>query len=464
MTENIFLKTVQNYSSYLAHNRVLLDIYEGNLTPYLEDDLRAQLSLQAFNQACHRMVPINVLTKIIDKLTNIYQTSVTREVLDGTDSDKGLLSFYEDEMDINVQLNSANELFNLCKSTLLHPYVYEGKPQLRVIQNDRFIVLSLDPINPTKPTHVIILAGKKQGKDLFWVYSDSQFMVMDSDGKIDREEMIRHGMDDGLNPYGILPFVYVNQSKYNIMPKQDTDILKMTKVIPIMLTDLNLAAMFQSFTIMYAIDLKIENPTFTPNALWFLHSDPTSDKNPQLGTLKPEVDFQEVLNLVQSELSMWLGTKGIRASSVGQLTTENFASGISKVIDEMDTYEARQKQVKAFLKAESQLWDLIFRYMHPYWVATGMVDNRALFSPGASVVTNFAVQLPMQTRGQVVRDLRDEYAAGFTTKKRAIQTLNPELSESEVDDLMEDIDEERNILVTTEETPNQEDNNGMAET
>ena len=45
----------------------------------------------------------------------------------------------------------------------------------------------------------------------------------------------------------------------------------------------------------------------------------------------------------------------------GGLSTDNFASGISKVIDEMDTYEARQKQVVVF-KRQSQnfgIWLLI---------------------------------------------------------------------------------------------------------
>lgn len=443
MTENIYLKTINSYADYLKHNYVLLDIYEGRLSPYIIEDLKDQLSMQSFEQAIKRLVPINVLPKIIDKLTNIYQTSVTREVIDGNDTDKESLAWYEEKTNINVQMNCANELYNLCKSTLIHPYVYDGIPQIRVIQNDRFIVMSMDRVNPTVPTHVIIFAGRKNNKDIFWIYSANEFFVMDSSGDIDHEEMARLGMEDGVNPYGILPFVYANQSKYNLMPIQNTDTLRMTKVIPIMLTDLNLAAMFQSFTILYGLDLNAENLKYAPNAFWFLKSDPTTDKTPQIGTIKPEVDFQEVLNLVQSELSMWLGTMGIRASSVGQLTAETFASGISKVIDEMDTYEARQKQTKSFLKAEDELWKLIFNHMHPYWVKNNLIENKALFSPSASVITNFAIQLPMQTRGQVVRDLKEEYMSGFTTRARVLKTLNPEMSNQEVEDLENEIDEER---------------------
>lgn len=450
---NLVNALVQKNQATLHHNHDLINIFEGELLPYVEKDLSCQLSPQAFKQAMFRVSPINVLPKIIDKLTNIYQTTVIREVVDGNASDDELLKWYVKNFDANNQLNCANELFNLAKSTLIYPYVSDGKPKLREILNDRFTLYSDNPIEPYKPTHVIILYGKKADLDVYLVYSKDEIYVQTSDGKIDREIMKMMGLD-GTNPVGRLPFVYVNSSKYNLIPKPDTDVLKLTKLIPVMLSDLNYAAMYQAFSIMYGINVDDQGLIKDPSVFWHFKSDPSSEQKPEIGMIKPEVDYEQVLGLIETQMSLWLGTKGIRASTVGALTKDNFASGISKIIDEMDTFEARQKQVSFFTNAEAELWDLVFNYLHPYWSMTGQIENKAMFTPTATVKTVFAEQLPQQSRGALVTDLKTEFEAGFTSRKRAIAKLNPEMRESDVEELIQEIDEERTLNVSeTEETP-----------
>lgn len=456
---------VKQYACYLQHNFVLLDILEGNLFPYIDCDMKNQMNIQSYTQASFRTAPINVLPKVIDKLTNIYQTSVVREVEGGTDSDKELLSWYEEKLDINNLMNSSNELFNACKASLIYPFVYEGTPYLRVIQNDKFVVTSTNPILPCEPTDIVICAGKKrsynglEGAELYWVYGEEGFYITDGNEKIQYDEMALYNNIEGVNPIAPeLPFVYINESRYKIMPTQDTDVLKIIKVLPVMLTDLNFAAMFQCFSILYAINLDDANIKFAPNALWKFKTDlAATDQKPELGTIKPVVDYDQVLNLIQTELSMWLGTKGIRPGTVGTLSPDNFASGISKIMDEMDTYEARQKQVAVYANAESELWDLILNHLHPYWVSQGLIENTTLWSGAeAKVKTTFAVQLPMQSRGQAVTDLKAEFEAGFTTRKRAIQKLNPQMTSNEVDQLIADIDEERGFNATEDTQVSQE--------
>lgn len=441
-------KIVEGYADYLRYNKDLLCIYEGQLLSYIEQDLRNQLNFQSYQQALHRIFPVNILTKVIDKLTNIYQTTVVREVVDGTPADEELLDWYEETMCVNEQMQCANEMYNLCKASLIHPMIYDGKPYLRVIQNDRFVVQGQDMAMPTKPTDVILLAGQKDGKPLYFVYDDYSFRIYVGE-ETDTAMMGQYGNELGVNPFGKLPFVYTPDSKYQLMPIQDSSMLKVVKTVPVILSDLNLAAMFQTFSILYGIDVDDENIKFAPNAFWKFKSDLTTDKKPEIGQIKPQVDIDQVIRLVEAELSMWLGTKGIRPGSVGQLTAENFSSGISKVIDEMDTYEARQKQVTVFQNTESRMWDLILNTMHPYWAQNKMIENTALFTPGAKIKTTFAVQLNMQSRGQLVKDLKEEIASGFTTKKLAISKLNPEMSEEDVLELMAEIDAERTINVIT---------------
>lgn len=436
-------RIVKSESDNLAFNEQILEIYDGNICKFIENDLKKQLSPQSFTQAMHRIAPINILPKVIDKLTNIYQTSVTRELQgDPSQSDRDLFDRYKSLMHPNAKLNVANEMLNMFRSTLIYPNVINGVPTLSVIENDKFAVNSSDPLNPSEPTEVILLAGKEGDKFIYWNWDANNFWVTDSEEKLRPDIMERFGNPDGINPIGRLPFIYVKESDRWLKPKPDLDMFKILKLVPIMLSDLNLAAMFQCFSILYTIDADQSNIVFAPNALWDFKSQPQSDNKPQVGSIKPNVDYDQVLKLIQSILSMWLGTKGIKASSIGGLDSENFASGVSKMLDEMDTFEARQAQTTIFKQAEKELWDLVLNYMHPYWQASGKVSIQGKMSTDSYVNTTFAIQLPQQTRGQIVRDVKEERSAGFITRKRALKKLNPEFTQEEIEALENELDEE----------------------
>jgi hypothetical protein len=322
---------------------------------------------------------------------------------------------------------------------LIQPFLYKRKPRLRAIRPDSFVPYSDDPTDPTIPTDIILVYKDEYGKPYYWVYNDFQIYACNDEGRILTDVMLQAGMTDTTNPIGTLPFVYINASRYSIAPSPDEDGLKIIKLLPVMLSDLNYAAMFQSFSIVYGINVDEQELPMSPNAFWRFKSDLQTDKQPSVGVIKPQVDYSQVLQLIESELSMWLGTKGIRASSIGKIGPESFASGISKIIDEMDTYEAREKQVTEFQSGEEQLWDLVLQKMNPYWIATGQLDNIGFFTPTASVSTKFTTQLPIQTRGSVVADAKLEVEAGFTSQRRAIKMLNPDLTDHEVDELIQEI-------------------------
>lgn len=445
---------VNNAAADLALHAKTLDILEGNLEPYVLEALARQLSPQVFAYTRERMVPINIMPRYIEKLANIYQTGVSRSVMEGDQSDSDLLGWYEDELCTNKHMHLANKLFNACGSALIHPYATLDGPSLRVIPNDRFVVYSDDKVNPLNPTMVILLAGKDaEHREIYWVYTAEEFAVIKSDETTDYQGMANFGLGSGINPYGVLPFIYINSSSFKLRPCPDKDTLRMTEFVPIALSDLNMAAMFSAFSITHITNGTIENLTYAPNAVWFLKSD-DPEKDPIIGSLKPQVDYQEVLNLIQSELSMWMGTKGIKAGSVGNLTVESSSSGIAKMIDEADTFEVRQEQTVHFGEGEHEMWELIFRYMHPIWVSQGLVENRTMFSPFASVDVKFSI-VPVGTqRTQLIADQKEEYAAGFTTRARAIAALNPQMTSEQVEELMAEIELERSTPAQEEAPTN----------
>jgi hypothetical protein len=446
------LEYTENHAELLRHNRKLFCVYEGQLMPLVKESLSQHLSPQVFEQMVSRISPINVLIKIVDKLSKIYQQDPSRVVLDGNDTDTELLRYYERSFRMNNTMNVSNECFNLYKNNLLQVYASKGMPQLRSIPSDRFLVYSNDPVDPLNPTHVVLIYGSekdKYGQDnvIYHLYSDEEFIIYDSKGDIRRDKMAQYGNEEGINEIGKMPFVYINRSKSLLVPLADTDTLRMTVLIPVLLSDLNLAAMYQSFSVMYGINVDDENLVMAPNAFWMFKSDGTTDGTPQIGSIKPETDIDSVLKLIQSQLGFWLQSKGIRAGAVGDLTTENMASGISKMVEESDTTDDRKKQVGYYDPAEDQLWELITKYMHPYFINSGQVDPMPLFSPNARIETNFAQQTPMTNRKNAIEEIVAEMDAGLISKKEAIRRLDPHLTDEEIEQRLDEASDERNFMI-----------------
>jgi len=445
----------------------LIDIYDGNLLKYVLCDLEKQLSPETFAACKHRVAPINLLSKIIQKTSSIYTPPPMRRVVDGNESDTELFNWYQEKMDPNKYFMQAAKMFSMCRASLVQPYVHNMMPQMRVIQNDKFFVISTDKVDDMTPTHVVTFEYRKNEygppKVVFYAYTQTEFLIFDADKNIYTEEMAALDNIEGSNRYGVLPFTYETASESKLYPSPDSDMLSMTKLIPVMLTDLNYAVMYQCFSIFYGINVDDEDMKLAPNVFWRLKKDPTRDGNPELGVIKGTVDYDGVMSTIQTELSLWLNSKGIRPGAIGKLDGDNFANGISKMIDEMDTHEAKEVLTNVFVKIENAFWDLTLHKLHPYWVQNGLIEMNQLFSESAYIETKFNVQQPLISRGQLVTDLKNEVDAGFTSKKRAVQNLNPLMDEEEIDALLAEINAQKQTPEQMQQpaTPPVAPNNGQ---
>lgn len=358
----VILDFIKSKTDLLKHNESLFNIYEGDLVKYVLEDLRQQLSQQSFDMIQHRIAPVNVLKRLVDKLSKIYSESPARWLESENPTDAELFGWYSQAMGFNTKMQLSNEFFNLFKNVAIEPYVDNGRPCLRVIPSDRFLVMSMNRADPTKATHFIKHMGQIQkdlGKDgiksveVYYVYTKDEFLPINSDGEI-VGSVLEESATGGVNPIGRLPAVYASRSMVNLIPPIDSDTLRMTKIFPVLLSDLNFSVMFQAFSIIYGIDVDNKDIVMSPNAFWNFKSDPATQSKPEVGVIKPQVDIQQVVGFIGMQLSFWLQSRGIRPGAVGNIAPENMASGLSKVVDEMDTYEERQKQVPIFMDVERE--------------------------------------------------------------------------------------------------------------
>jgi len=170
--------------------------------------------------------------------------------------------------------------------------------------------------------------GKAKIVDKYWAYTDDEFLAFDSEGEVFGEDT---DIVKGINTFGIIPMNYVKNSSNLLVPLQDDDLVQMAINIPVKLTDLNFAQQFQSHGIIYVKNADNTNLQVSPNTIWELSSrDP--DKEVEVGTLQPQVQVQDVLDLCRFEISAWLESKDIRPGTVGQAGQDGSLSGLSLLI------------------------------------------------------------------------------------------------------------------------------------
>ena len=211
--------------------------------------------------------------------------------------------------------------------------------------------------------------------------------------------------------------------------------------------------MYQSFSVVYGVDVNFENIEMSPNAFWSLKSDTATGNTPQIGSIKPQVDITQVLDFIASQITLWMQTKNIKSAGIATLKLENASSGIAKAIDEMDTAEDRQEQTIYFKDAEEKFWDLIINYMHPVWVNDPTFEIKMNFSVGQKVTVQFPEQKPLVDETTVIDNAIKKYQGGFISKEMATKEMYPDKTEDEIKDIMEDASEGEEIQQPEEPQP-----------
>jgi len=431
------IQYVKDHASFIKHNAEVLDIYEGNLRYYVDKSMRASLSERYYNSIKDRILPINVLKRYADKVSTTYSKPPTRTAKD--DSSQEFVDFFSEKLELNVSGGIADTYSNLFKGFAWEPYVDKsGKPAIRELAFDRFLVMSESASSPEEETIFIKFMGSKDGTEdniLLHVYTDEEFDAFYMGGGEASEYLVEN---KGVNVIRRIPFVYGKRQKSRLIPVLDSDIIAFAKAIPIMLSDAAGAQMFQCFSILWAIDVDLAELKMSPNAIWDIKSDRSSDKNPQIGTVKPEADTDKVVSFVINMFVMWLETKGVRVGSIGSIDAGNIASGISKIIDEMDVWEIKKRSQKWFKKDEEELLNDLLPKMHQYWVGSGMIDPRELpaYVENPECVVTFEEPTPMLSRIEELTNVEKELDLGTMTLKQAIEVLHPDYTTEQVEEVL----------------------------
>lgn len=452
----------EKYRDQLQFDLRLYKLHEGQVRQEVEQSLAQEMvSNAAYKRAIQRIPSLNITKKVVDKSSQVYKEPVQRFC---SETDLELLQKFEKSSGVDYTMLNANRVLNMHKRAAIELYIDNGMQKSRVLAGHQFLVWSDDKINPLNPTVFMKLLGKdhivrtqvadRDGTritneedivevDLIALYSDNEFLIVDSSGHVRSDKMAEMGITSSVNPYGIIPFVYINLSPFDLIPYPNKTALDIAILIPKLLTDLNYSAQFLSHSVIWATNTDLSGAEINPDAIVNLGDTDAQGNAPQIGTIDPKTDIDGVLKLIEFQLSSYMSTLGLKTGSIGELTASNASSGVSKILDEADATEVRKAQIELFKKAECQYWEK-FSKMQEIWSQMEGVEEKQLFSD--SFVKEFSLRFadirPLESDSEKYNRIKVARDIKLITKKQALKELYPTLSEDQINQRIEELEEE----------------------
>jgi hypothetical protein len=434
------LSRTEDYERYL--------MYHGKTCEIIKKAIYKEFKTpETVNELIARLIPINITQKIISKLAGIYVQNPLRKVVDENNSDSELMEEYIEELSLNQRMKEANRYFKLFKRNLMECFVDEyGCPDVRNLPRHTYEVFSYSRLTPNRPDVIVKILRDDQNvsKIRLAVWSNESHFVIDGKGDVIFDEMLQMRNPDGINPYGKMPFVYINESSDTVDPISDDDLVRMAVVIPLLLTDICFATKYQSWSMIYTVGYDGVVPS-NPNSVVPMQYGPDG-QTPSIGQIKPDVDTDKVVSLVKTLLAVLLTTKNLSVGALKMnLDSNDVASGISKMIDSADSVEDKADQQAYFEKAEKEFWELLAFYMIPYWRQNGMLKDEfnKEFSQMFEMDIYFMQAKVMISEMEQIEISKARYDAGFSTMDYELSQLYPQLTKEQRAELAEEIEEEK---------------------
>lgn len=438
--------TKQNLTR-IAEDKERYMIYNGRVRDTIKEAIQREFFLpETVRELIGRIIPLNIMQKIVNKLATVYKQEPRREPIDGNEADLTNLDSLISVFNLNHKMMQANRYFKLTKNVIIEPYVHLGIPKIRTLPSHTYTPLSDDLVEPENPTVFvkhISMGNQDQKEDVHVVWSETHHYTMNGVGEV----IVDPNNPDVVNIYGVIPYVYVKESDDLIIPISDDDLMRMQIVICLLLTDLAFASKYQAWSIIALINASTEKLSFNPNSVISLQSQ--NGETPDIKVVKPELDSDALLRMVEALLGMLLTTKSLSVSTVtGQLQAANAASGVAKILDQSESTEDKEVQISYFTVAEKLLWGKLATSIYPVWVQTGQLAPE-FASMALSQEFELAISFPSQkvviSEAEAVELEIKKLDNGLTTHHMAIQAINPEYTTEEVDQVLHEIAAEKKI-------------------
>ena len=463
------------------------EIYNGNLSQYVQEYLAQQLSRKTV-QKMPIISSIDICKRIVDQEASVYKTEPKREFVDVSDADKEVLELiYQDAM-ADVKLLKSNRYFKLQFQNLIQVLPKDGLIQLRVLFPHNYDIVP-DEQDPEKADSVVISAFDKENYvqgdkakvtgsvsfvsgnsrdntnqtnadqddyksslEKYVVWSKEYNFIMDGNGAIVSGE-------DTRNATGVLPFVDVAADKdFNYFVDRGSQLANFAIQYNAAISDLANIVRMQAYSqavLKGAKEAMPEEIQVGPTTIIKLPIDANSPVETSFEFVSPSPDLQGSISFIELLISNFLSARGLSPTAIsGKQQADKFTSGVDRFLSMIDRFEATKQDFMLYKSVEKQIFEIIKAMLLTY--SNTRVLNKEYFTSQSIKNATLNIQYSKPEQAQSETDklvlIRDKMELGLIDNIGAVMELY-KFNESEAEEYLDKI-KERSLVETSEPETN----------
>lgn len=445
------------------------DVYRNRQDRYVIEKLEAELKPD-FVQRMRKVLSINPCKRIVDEMASLYKDEPERDFSDASDKEKEQIdSLYHFGM-VDAKMRLANAYYKLHDQAALFIAPRDGVIDVRVLSPKDYDVIP-DSVNPEKAQSYILSvwdldqhasyrsttednyrssdqanamiaddSDRKGSKKIYVVWDKEFHFTMNGNGEI-ISELVN-------NPIGKLPFVDIAMEKdFQFFVRRGSGTVEFTIDLLTQLSDLASISRMQGYSqAIISSDQEPKPMVVGPDRIIWLKKDPNNPQsNPTFEFASPSPDLSGGLEIIDSQVKMFLSSQGIDASVVsGKGEKRSFASGVDHLLANIDKFQASQQDMSLFRWVEYELFEIMKLWSNAYQNVTigGLKDELRIATIADSVNMSVKFSRPhsVRTQSETEDSVIKLLESGLMSRKQAIMRLY-EVDESMAEEIITEIDE-----------------------
>lgn len=459
------------------------DIYLDGGKPFLIEKILKEFGQDALSEM--RLIPINLLKKLVDKRAGVYRRPPVRSTEEK--SDQLLVDYYVRELCWNEVMQKANRYLVLSSNTVVY-IVPESDGCLKacVVPSYQYSIVP-DAFEPTEPEVFIFSSYVDEGRitpqanqypatgvesyseerspktkpnlvnsneketdsiaSRFIFWSEESHVTTNENGSpfMDPEK----GPEQFINPIGMLPVINVARDRDStVWATQGEDMVDLTMALQMGWSDVMTIAKHQGFSILtITSEEEPKKLSIGVNRAVWLKTNAAGGPQPSIGYVQGNSPLAEYKELLTELLGLLLTTNNMDPNSIsGSAKPVSVNSGFHALLTMADSLEAIESDKPLMMKVEKESWEVI-KAWHNWMFDVGMLDEEAKalgkFSEEFTINIQFADIKPLESEDERIKRVKELMDMGLLTREDALRKLHPELKEDEIKKKLIAIDAEK---------------------
>ncbi|GEM_PF-3274801 len=338
-----------------------IDYYNDRQIPYL-----LELLEQKYRDAdALALEPefVNVIKTIVDGTALVYRSGAARVLTGGSGEvspeEKALWDWLMSASNYEATMKTVHRMVKLCRTVLVKPSFRGGRIKFDILTPDQVDIVQ-DPEDPTEASAIIYTRPRAEtlcADELEFHYWDAaSYRRFTADGVILRSP----NNPEGLNPYGVLPFVRFTEtlplSSFFVDAGEDLTVVQ--DAINLKLVQLNHLLKMQSFSVPVLIgyDGK-EKVVVAPGRPICIPLGQIGEGKPDFKFVSPNPAISECLEAIRESIARLSNSYHISSASYSISGSQK--SGFALVMENLALFEDRQNAVPFYEDAEERMFDLV---------------------------------------------------------------------------------------------------------